>query len=380
MITLSYLPILKEIRWSILSVTLAGFFFLSALRANGQLTILHSFSDGTVPNDGAKPSAALIQALDGTFYGTTSNTALNPFGPGVIFQLTPSGAVTTVYTFTGLNLASSELLLYQGDLVGTTFVGGHTNSYGSLGDGTVFRVTSSGKEVFIYKLGQEPSDPTGNLILGPNGDLYGTTTSGTVFKFNPATEKLTVVYTFSKGTYPSPLLLGQDGNFYGITDTGTIFMMTPAGKVTNLYTFPFTFGLGPLVQDAAGNFYGTTDLNGTYSSGTVFKMTPQHVVSILHSFGQKPDGSDPDTTVVIGPHGNLYGTTPTGGTAGGGVVYQLAPDGSSYTVLHNFYDGSVNNDGYYPQSALIVGADNNLYGTTNGGGSANLGVVFKIVP
>jgi uncharacterized repeat protein (TIGR03803 family) len=88
--------------------------------------------------------------------------------------------------------------------------------------------------------------------------------------------------------------------------TSAIFMMTPAGKVTILYTFPLSsLGAGPLVQDVAGNFYGTTDLNGTYSSGTVFKMTPQHVVTILHSFGQSGDGSSPNSTVVIGPDGNL---------------------------------------------------------------------------
>lgn len=109
-------------------------------------------------------------------------------------------------------------------------------------------------------------------------------------------------------------------------------------------------------------------------------MTPQHVVTILHPFGGSGDGSEPDTAVVIGRDGNLYGTTPQGGTHDAGVIYQLTPDGSSYTILHHFYDGSVANDGYEPQAPLIVGADNNLYGTTLWGGSANLGVIFKIVP
>ena len=158
-------------------------------------------------------------------------------------------------------------------------------------------------------------------------------------------------------------------------------MMTPAGKVTILYTFPLScLGAGPLVQDTAGNFYGTTAVNGTYNSGAVFKMTPQHVVTILHSFGQSGDGSNPNSTVVIGPDGNLYGTTPQGGTKDAGVLYQLAPDGSTYTILHHFYDGSVANDGYQPNAPLILGADNNLYGTTAWGGTANLGVIFKMVP
>jgi uncharacterized repeat protein (TIGR03803 family) len=390
MSTFPYLTIPRGIRRLVLSVMFAGFFLFSVFRVAAQVTILHSFGDGTVPNDGAAPSAALIQASDGNFYGSTSGTAINPFGSGVIFQLTPSGVVSTVYTFARLNLRPPDLLLFQHDLVGTTSIGGRTNSYGSSGYGTIFRVTSSGKEVFLHEFNQDLSYPIRSLVLGPHGELYGTTTqggsqSGGVFKFNPVTTNLTVLYRFPSPSSPaSPLVLGQDGNFYGLASTGTssaIFMMTPAGEVTILYTFPlFTVGVGPLVQDAGGNFYGATDLNGAHSAGTVFKMNPQHQVSLLHSFGQKPDGTDPGTTVVIGPDGNLYGTTPSGGTAGAGIVYRLVPDGSSYRVLHNFYDGSVTNDGYGPGGPLIVGADNNLYGTTTAGGSVGLGVIFKIVP
>jgi uncharacterized repeat protein (TIGR03803 family) len=383
----------RQIACSILSVAMSCSFFLSAFRVDAQLTILHSFGDGTVPNDGANPQAGLIQAANGNFYGTTANTALNPFGSGVIFQMTPAGAVTTLYTFTGLNLSASALLLYNDDLVGITFNGGNDiNPYGTPGFGTIFQTSLSGQTEFLHKFsgGSGPSYPSASLVLGPNGDLYGTTSAvlqsaATVFTFNAIKKKLTVVHNFPSNLpsfyLQSPLLLGQDGNFYGITPNGTIFMMTPGGEVKNLYTFSgYTVGVGPLVQDAAGNFYGTTDYNGTYNEGTVFKMTPQYVVSILYSFGESPDSNQDPNTVVVGPDGNLYGTTTYGGTKNAGVIYQLAPDGSTYTILHHFYDGSVANDGYGPVAPLVVGADKNLYGTTAGGGSANLGVIFKIVP
>ena len=106
-------------------------------------------------------------------------------------------------------------------------------------------------------------------------------------------------------------------------------------------------------------------------------MTPAAVVKILQTLGP---GCGALFGVVQGANGRLYGVTMTGGRAGEGTVFELSLDGTSYTVLHNFADGSVPNDGAKPYGALIVGIDNNLYGTTEFGGSANLGTVFKISP
>jgi uncharacterized repeat protein (TIGR03803 family) len=72
--------------------------------------------------------------------------------------------------------------------------------------------------------------------------------------------------------------------------------------------------------------------------------------------------------------------TNTDGTAGKGTVYEVSTDGSIFVVLHNFGDGSLPNDGAYPDGTLTVGADGNLYGVTTRGGSAGNGIVFKISP
>lgn len=221
-------------------------------------------------------------------------------------------------------------------------------------------------------------------MLGPDGDLYGATdnggtnSGGVAYKIDPTTGTLTILYNFTSYSASGALLLGQDGNFYGITTGATIFQMTPAGVVTNLYSFSgITYGQGPLIQDAAGNFYGATDLNGTYTGGTVFKMTPQFTVTILHSFDGPTDGDAPYTP-VIGPDGNLYGTAPEGGKNDGGTLYELSTDGSTFSVLHYFDDGTIQNDGWEPAGGLVLGSDKNFYGTTEGGGAMELGTLFEL--
>jgi uncharacterized repeat protein (TIGR03803 family) len=362
--------------------------FFSGLAPAASVTILHSFADGTVPNDGANPSGSLIQTPDGDFYGTTRGTALNPDGAGAIFKMTLGGTVSTVHTFTGPFVNPGfQLVFANGNLIGITQTGGFTNGGLQYGFGTIFSTTLSGQTEFLYRFTGKTgaaAGPSGALVLGPGGELYGVTagggsnSTGTAFKFNAATKQLTILASFFQYSSNGALLLGQDGNFYGITAGAVIFMLTPGGTLTTLYTFPgITYGVGPLVQDAAGNFYGATQLNGTYSDGIVFKMTPQHTVTILHSFGASGDGFFPNA-VVIGPDGNLYGTTTGGGSKDAGVLYQLSTDGSTYNIVHHFFDGSIQNDGYSPEGALLVGSDNNLYGVTLDGGSLGLGVIFKV--
>lgn len=354
-----------------------------------QITILHSFGDGTVPNDGAYPGGPLIQASNGNFYGTANGTALNPDGSGMIYEMPLGGTVSAIYTFTGPNLAPGGLLFYNNGLIGVSEFGGLTNNGTQYGYGTIFSTTLSGQNTFLYTFQapgtNSPSDPNGGLVLGPDGDLYGATAGGgtnsrgTAFKIDPTTGTLTILYNFTSYSASGALLLGQDGNFYGITYGGTIFKMTPKGVVTNLYTFSgITLGQGPLIQDAAGNFYGATGLNGTNFDGTVFKMTPQYTVTIIHSF-DGTDGEEPNTP-AIGPDGNLYGTTLDAGKNDGGTVYELSTDGSTFNVLHYFSDGTIQNDGWEPSGGLVLGSDKNFYGTTGGGGAMQLGTLYQVTP
>lgn len=137
-----------------------------------------------------------------------------------------------------------------------------------------------------------------------------------------------------------------------------------------------------LISDSSGNLYGTTQYGGTGTAcsdrcGTVFKLAPNGSLTVLHNFtGGVSDGTHPASGLVADKSGNLYGTAAGGGASGGGIVYKLAPDGSTFTVLHSF----AGTDGALPTAGLIMDSLGNLYGTTSKGGESNLGVVFELAP
>ena len=376
----------------------AGIIFLACQNSvNAQLTILHSFGDGTVANDGAHPGAGLVQAPGGDFFGVTSSQAVAPnTTAGTVFQLTPKGKLTVIQRF-GKTAAYDPLLYYKGRLIGVT-VTPETDT------GTLFALrhltTGQWKLSDWYQFGgtNELAYPAGNVILGSDGFFYGTTViggpnyGGTVYKLDPTTHQATLVFGFATayGAFgpANGLVQGNDGNFYCATAQlagyrygyyGAIIQVTPGGQATG-EAFPNMLATGPFIQGSNGTFYG---VGGTFtneyiqSSGFVFSFTTTGTLQIQHTFGQGTDGAYPAGTVVQGPNGDLYGITYQGGTAGYGILFKLSTDGTSYNILHNFGDGSVSNDGLTPYGTLIVGHDGNLYGTTDSGGSAGLGTVFK---
>jgi uncharacterized repeat protein (TIGR03803 family) len=149
------------------------------------------------------------------------------------------------------------------------------------------------------------------------------------------------------------------------------------------------------VQGSDGSFYGTTSHGGTYTNGTVFKISTNGTLTTLHSFGSvldtngfPIDGVFPSAALVQGSDGYFYGTTSYGGTNGGwGTVYKISTDGA-LTSLYSF--GSVQDanglplDGANPYAGLVQGSDGYFYGTTCGAGSfpytymGSWGTVFKI--
>jgi uncharacterized repeat protein (TIGR03803 family) len=140
----------------------------------------------------------------------------------------------------------------------------------------------------------------------------------------------------------------------------------PAQTFTSWLSFDGTDGALPnaLIQAADGNFYGTTEKGGTYGGGTVFKITPEGTLTTLHRFVYT-DGAYPSGGLIQASDGNFYGTTSLGGIPPNfeGTVFKITPDGT-VTVLHIFGGA----DGRNPQ-VLIQARDGNYYGTTAGGGA-----------
>jgi uncharacterized repeat protein (TIGR03803 family) len=144
-----------------------------------------------------------------------------------------------------------------------------------------------------------------------------------------------------------------------------------------------------LIFDAGGNLYGTTPYGGTYSTdctsgcGIVFELTPQAggdwTEQVLHKFSSNgTDGQYPSSGLIFDAAGNLYGATSGGGTYGYGTVFELTPTaGGSWTEQVLYSFNST--DGAGP-SGLIFDAAGNLYGATSGGGTYGIGTVFELMP
>jgi uncharacterized repeat protein (TIGR03803 family) len=125
-----------------------------------------------------------------------------------------------------------------------------------------------------------------------------------------------------------------------------------------------------------GNLYGTTQSGGSHGAGVVFRLTLSGTFTVVHSFNpNNQDGYIPMAGVVFGADGNLYGTTEAGGSSYSGAVYEVNQSGTE-SVVHNF-SGS---DGCSPQGGMAADSGDNLYGTTSSCGTDGEGTVFKMNP
>src|SRR5579864_8238258 len=172
--------------------------------------------------------------------------------------------------------------------------------------------------------------------------------------------------------------------------TGAVVVLTTAMWAANTtkLIYSFTGNAGgeytdtELVRDSAGNLFGTSVQGGTFGGGTVFKVTPAGVHTVLYNFTGGTDGGEPYKGVTLDADGNLVGTAVTGGggscEGGCGVVFELTNSGGVWTqtVIHSF----TGSDGSGPGSPVAVDGHGNLYGTTPTGGAFGMGVVYRLSP
>lgn len=382
----------------------AGFKMLYAFRGT---------PDGAKPLAGL---VALNGTLYGTTLNGSSNYCSSScggnlcyLGCGTVFSVDASGTERVVYNFKG-NFGSAHdgswpfdgLTVLNGKLYGTT------SSAGANSDGTVFTVSTGGTESVVYSFagGDDGQGPEAALTADSADKLYGTTVygggsgcggagCGTVFSVTTA-GKESVIYRFQGGTdgeraYASVTVLGrklygatlEGGSGCGSTGCGTIFELSKRGKKRVLHTFSGasdgTYPNGLIAVN--GVLYGTTEGGGTRNSGTFFSITPAGTLTTLYNFQDIPDGNLPGANLIYSG-GRFYGTTVGGGTAGDGTVFKVTKTGTE-KVLYSFTGGS---DGSDPQGPVYLFNDK-LYSTTTAGGvtgagcaSTGCGTIFKLRP
>jgi uncharacterized repeat protein (TIGR03803 family) len=294
--------------------------------------------------NGYSPSAPLLQAKDGNFYGTTVFGGAH--NSGTVFQFTSNNMLATLASFNGTNGYEPSSGLIQGangSFYGTTSFGGPYTSLDTtyhLGFGTVFQITNGALNTVAAFSGTNGAQPSG-LVQASNGTIYG---------------------GLQDGPDPSNPVAGAGGLFTLDTNYN---LATPFFFSTNNGANPVT----TLVLGTNGSLYGTTSQGGSASVGTVFKFTTNNTFSSLDSFGGA-NGFTPNT-LTLGSDGNFYGTT-FGSLTNFGTIFQLRPDGA-LTTLASFQT----NTGYSP-SFLIQASDGNFYGTTHQGGAYGFGTIFEL--
>jgi uncharacterized protein (TIGR03437 family) len=380
---------------------------------------------GNLPSDAFQ----IIQGSDGNFYGIASSggdgMCQNTFrsGPcGSVFEVTPTGVVSTLYSFQpGPNATSSFpypngiIQGTDGNFYGTTQFGGTARTSCPSGCGTIFKVTPGGSATTLYAFDQvHGSNPYGNLVEGTDGNFYGVTEyggtgtncigiedaagtltevgCGTIFKIT-SQGVLTSLHSFNLNDGATPLLLiqGTDGNFYGTTQLGgagdycpssvpgflkgcgTVFKITPASAFSTLYEFE-----GPgtdadptdLIQAANGSFYVIASGINNVNYGTIFQLTSAGVLTTAVAFNGA-NGVLPNS-LIQGSDGNLYGTTQGvdafGGVSSqvtGGTLFQLSPATGTLLTLYNFCALGCTQSITIPGTTVIQGKDGNLYGIVN---------------
>jgi uncharacterized repeat protein (TIGR03803 family) len=288
----------------------------------GKLRVLHSFK-GSPDGDGSPIAAGLVN-LGGNFYGVTTGGGLS--GAGTVFKVAPSGAEQVLHSFAGGRdgaVPAYALVAMGGKLYGTTFYGGGRGGYG-----TVFEITTSGKERVIYRFSRGGGAyPMGLAVIGRK--LYGTAMAGGVgngiiFALTPSGAYQTLhQFSLSDGV-PAGGLTPFRGSLFGGDDAG-VFELRPARDFRTLAPAREIGGAGPTNELTVfrGALYGVTRHGGVNKAGNTFTVTGG--AHLICSFPSHPDGRDPSALVAL--DGKFYGAMAQDGQHGSdaGSIFETVP-------------------------------------------------------
>lgn len=376
------------------------------LNPNGsEFAVTWSFTssggDGVGPGPGSTLNpgpTGLIEGSDGRFYGVTS--AGGEDGGGVVFGMDKDGGgYALLHQFTGAGGEGYAPIapLLEG-LDGALY--GSTSNDRANYSGAIFRINKDGSGFSVlHAFAGSPMDgsgPAGALVQGTDGLLYGVTSAGgtnyagTLFSLNTNGSGFSnrVHFSFLEGNTPQSLLPGGDDLFYVVLTAGGAFgggQIVRMDKDGNdrmvLHDFlegsDGSYPNGQVIIGSDGKMYGVTAFGGVNGGGTIFKLALDvSSYEVLHSFASdSPDGALPFGGVRQGLDGALYGLCVQGASSSGSL-FRILTDGSDFCVLRRFGSGA--GDGIQPHSSLVLASDGALYGTTTYGGSLSGGTVFRV--
>jgi uncharacterized repeat protein (TIGR03803 family) len=316
------------------------------ITAAGKLQVVHFF-DGT---NGQNPFGPLIQASDGSFYGTTSSGGTSPIYGGVVYKVTSSGAFTNLHSFSGTdgNLPLNGVMqATDSNFYGTTQSGGTCGNCG-----TVFRITPSGTFSVLYNFASTTgANPATALFQHTNGTLYGAAASGGAHNSG-------VFYDFGLGLQPF------------------VSLLTTSGKAGQ--------GIGILGQ----NFSATTSVNFGTGAATFTVVSDTYMTAVVPATGTTAH------VTVVSPTGTLVSDKvfrvipaitsfrPSSGTVGTAVV--ITGTGLKQTARVTF--GGVKATAFTIDSATQVtaavpaGAKTGKIAITSPGGTAASSGKFSVTP
>lgn len=265
---------------------------------------------------------------------------------------------------------------------------------------------STGKLIYSFAGGLDGEYTDTELVRDSAGNLYGTSVQGgmygggTVFQVTPGGVH-TVLYNFTGGADGGEpykgVTLDAQGNLYGTAVTGgggsceggcgVVFKVTNSGgswTESAIHAFTGSDGSGPgsPVAIANGYVFGTTPTGGAYGMGVVYQLKADGSgdwhFHVIHTFTGGADGGGGSAgRLFIDPHGNLFGVCTVGGVNGFGTVYEMSPNQGSwqFMTLYAFKDQP---DGASPYSSVTFDKAGNLYGTTYYAGANDQGTVYKL--
>jgi uncharacterized repeat protein (TIGR03803 family) len=382
-------------------------------------TVIHEFAG--YPTDGATPAANLVFDTAGNLYGTTAyggsggncGDQYTQITCGTVFELSPVSGYwveNILYNFQGGSdgcaPVSSVTLDDNGNVYGTTELGGTVGGPCYFGAGTVFKLTAvagvwTESVLYAFMGTTDGAVPLGGVIFDLAGNLYGTASYSSGNR--------------SKMFSPRPLPSAKNHIVHPKAGgCGVVFELSPSSGGTwtdnTIYTFNGgTDGCSPgsnLIFDSSGNLYGTTLFGGssTYCSGsgcgTIFELSPGSggwTESVFYGFTGGSDGAVPLAAPFFDSTGDLYATASSGARTGCkfteyypgcGAIVRLAASKRD-RVARVLYDFPSPYDGSAPLDNVIADASGNLYGTTEYGGDgqchsntgfAGCGTVFELSP